>query len=152
MVLTPSAAAQPRCRLTVARWELCPFRLCLMVPSQGQPQRTTQDLLAERWSATQDQLGDLGPEVPELRFGELTSVPSGDDKETGEVDQMGGPQLRRSPAGNIQVSNTGIGFFAIPIMVLAGTPAGPPSAPRRHVAHQVRGIARQRGPRGQGPG
>jgi len=52
---------------------------------------------------------------------------------------------------NIQVPETGIGFFAIPIKVLAGTPAGPPSAPRRHAEHQVRGIARQQGPRGQGP-
>ena len=30
--------------------------------------------------------------------------------------------------------------FVIPIMVLAGPPAGPPSAPRRQAAHQVRGI------------
>jgi hypothetical protein len=56
---------------------------------------------------------------------------------------MGGSLLRRSQAEIIQVPETESGFFAIPIMVLAGTPAGPPSAPRRHAAHQVRGIARQ---------
>jgi hypothetical protein len=42
------------------------------------------------------------------------------------------------------------GFFAIPIMVLTGTPAGPPSAPRRLAAHQFRRVAGQQEPKGQG--
>jgi hypothetical protein len=37
---------------------------------------------------------------------------------------MDGSQLRRSQAEHFQDPETGIGFFAIPIMVLAGTPAG----------------------------
>jgi hypothetical protein len=71
---------------------------------------------------------------------------------TRHVHSNGCSQLRRSQAETFQVPETGIGFFAIPIMVLAATPAGTPSAPRRHAAHQFRGIARQQDPRGQGPG
>jgi hypothetical protein len=80
------------------------------------------------------------------------SGPGGDGKVADEFAEMDGSQLRRSQAETFQVPEAGIGFFAIPIMVLAGTPAGPPSAPRRQAAHQVRGIAKQQDQSRQGPG
>jgi hypothetical protein len=102
-------------------------------------------------SGTHDQLGALAAGGARAAMCELALSPVVLTVPHEQIIRIVG-SAQTFTSGNIQVPETGIGFFAIPIMVLAGTPAGPPSAPRRHAAHQVRGIARQQGPRGQGPG
>ena len=118
-----------------------------MSPQDQRP----QDLLAEpAVRPRMDSSETWYPAVPRLRL--ASSLPSLEVMTmNSHVHSNGWFSAQTFTSRNIQVSDRGIGFFAIPIMVLAGTPAGPPSAPRRHAAHQVRGIARQQDPRGQGP-
>ena len=91
------------------------------------------------------------PSGAQAAVGELTSVLGGDDNEqTRSLKWMFSAQTFTSR--NFPGSETGIGFLAIPIMVLAGTPADhlrrPAGMP--HTSSEESQGSRARG--GQGPG
>ena len=120
-----------------------------VVPDGVSTRSKVTDQSGELTAGTHDETRGQIPGGARAAVCELAPMPEGDGQGTDETDESLGLSSDVHSRNNPGPGN-GKWSFAIPIMVLAGTPAGPPSAPRRQAAHQFRGIAGQQGPRDSG--